>query len=245
MALTIFILYLLSLASSSAALAIYLLAAAKLGKKQNTPLCLLSVLSVLCSIFGMFHHLSFPRGYVILWISEESLEPSSLITAFLSLIFSVVMIFVVMKRMFDIAQDSSAPSSAPLAASTASSGDGASEAAAQANEPASQKASETVEQNDVQTIAKAEEATAQSRSNLFRAIQEEFGFTERETELCKLICEGKSNPDIAKELFISENTVKTHIYNLFRKADVSSRMELASLISAYYSGRSDEQGSEG
>ena len=49
--------------------------------------------------------------------------------------------------------------------------------------------------------------------------------TSREKEILALIAEGKSNKDIAAELFISVNTVKVHVSNIFQKIDVSSRTE--------------------
>ena len=54
--------------------------------------------------------------------------------------------------------------------------------------------------------------------------------TDREQEVLQLILSGKSNREIAAALFISENTVKTHIRNIFSKYDVSSRVELVSTI---------------
>jgi DNA-binding NarL/FixJ family response regulator len=50
-------------------------------------------------------------------------------------------------------------------------------------------------------------------------------FSKREIEILELIKEGKSNPEISQTLFISENTVKTHIKNLYKKLSVSSRKE--------------------
>ncbi|MDD2361464.1 MAG: helix-turn-helix transcriptional regulator [Oscillospiraceae bacterium] len=54
--------------------------------------------------------------------------------------------------------------------------------------------------------------------------------TVREQEVLQLILSGKSNREIASTLFISENTVKTHIRNIFSKYDVSSRVELVSTL---------------
>lgn len=54
----------------------------------------------------------------------------------------------------------------------------------------------------------------------------EFGLTRREREITELIYTGKSNKQIAEQLFLSESTVKTHIYNIFRKTEVGSRVEL-------------------
>src|SRR5262249_38740863 len=49
--------------------------------------------------------------------------------------------------------------------------------------------------------------------------------TEREIEVLKLVARGMNNRDIAKELFISENTVKNHIRNILEKLQIHSRME--------------------
>jgi DNA-binding NarL/FixJ family response regulator len=49
--------------------------------------------------------------------------------------------------------------------------------------------------------------------------------TEREMQVLKLIARGMNNRDIAKELFISENTVKNHVRNILEKLQIHSRME--------------------
>ena len=49
--------------------------------------------------------------------------------------------------------------------------------------------------------------------------------TEREMEVLKLVAKGHNNRDIAKELYISENTVKNHIRNILEKLHLHSRME--------------------
>jgi len=58
----------------------------------------------------------------------------------------------------------------------------------------------------------------------------QFSLTKRERELVELIYQGKSNKEIAEELFLSESTVKTHIYNIFRKMDVKNRIEVIRII---------------
>ncbi len=45
----------------------------------------------------------------------------------------------------------------------------------------------------------------------------------RETEVLALVAQGKSNPAIAKALFVSEATVKTHLLHVFEKLNVSDR----------------------
>ena len=49
--------------------------------------------------------------------------------------------------------------------------------------------------------------------------------TDREMEVLRLVAKGKNNRDIAKELFISENTVKNHIRNILEKLHLHSRMQ--------------------
>ncbi len=49
--------------------------------------------------------------------------------------------------------------------------------------------------------------------------------TDREMQVLKLVARGLHNRDIAKELFISENTVKNHVRNILDKLQLHSRME--------------------
>jgi DNA-binding NarL/FixJ family response regulator len=49
--------------------------------------------------------------------------------------------------------------------------------------------------------------------------------TKRETEILNLIGLGKSNLEIAEELFISYKTVKNHVYNMFTKLGIHTRAE--------------------
>ena len=51
--------------------------------------------------------------------------------------------------------------------------------------------------------------------------------TERELEIAGLIVDRKTNSEIAGELFLSKKTVETHIRNMFRKLDASSRVDIA------------------
>lgn len=55
----------------------------------------------------------------------------------------------------------------------------------------------------------------------------ESRLTRRETEILSKLAGGSSNQNIAKTLFISRHTVKTHVYNIYKKIDVSDRLQAA------------------
>ena len=51
--------------------------------------------------------------------------------------------------------------------------------------------------------------------------------TDREIEICRLIAEGKSNKEIADELYLSQGTVKNHITKMLLKLELRDRTQLA------------------
>jgi DNA-binding NarL/FixJ family response regulator len=65
-----------------------------------------------------------------------------------------------------------------------------------------------------------------------RAPESPEALTERETQVLKLIAHGKANKQIARELFIGEATVKSHVHSILSKLNVSSRTQ-----AALYAGR--------
>lgn len=60
-----------------------------------------------------------------------------------------------------------------------------------------------------------------------------YGITPREAEVIEYIGRGLSNQDIADSLHVSLTTIRTHIYNIFRKTDVKSRVELLKVVSGF------------
>lgn len=62
---------------------------------------------------------------------------------------------------------------------------------------------------------------------------ENIPLTERECEILNELRHGASNIDIARALFISENTVRTHLYNVFRKLSVKNRTQAVSWANNY------------
>lgn len=57
-----------------------------------------------------------------------------------------------------------------------------------------------------------------------------YNITERELEIILLIVAGNSNQDIGERLFISINTVRNHIYNIYKKVGIKKRYELIHML---------------
>ena len=57
--------------------------------------------------------------------------------------------------------------------------------------------------------------------------EKDYGLTGRETQILKLITEGYSNIEIAKELFVSINTTKAHVASILQKLEVDDRLQAA------------------
>ena len=55
----------------------------------------------------------------------------------------------------------------------------------------------------------------------------------RETEVLRLITEGYTNTQISELLFVSPNTIKTHINNIFNKLGVNDRTQAAVLATRH------------
>ena len=62
------------------------------------------------------------------------------------------------------------------------------------------------------------------------AFLSKYGVTDREREIILKVVQGKSNADIAGELFISLATVKTHLHNIYKKIGVDSRYDLLARV---------------
>jgi DNA-binding NarL/FixJ family response regulator len=56
-----------------------------------------------------------------------------------------------------------------------------------------------------------------------------YGLTDRELLVLRLVAAGRSNGEIAAELFISRKTASVHVSNTLRKLGVSNRAQAASL----------------
>jgi len=73
------------------------------------------------------------------------------------------------------------------------------------------------------------EGLEETRTNndAYKSKAEEDNLTRREIQVLLLIADGKSNKEIAEDLFISEKTVKNHVSNIFKKIHVIDRTQAA------------------
>ncbi|HEX8917013.1 MAG TPA: response regulator transcription factor [Chloroflexota bacterium] len=65
------------------------------------------------------------------------------------------------------------------------------------------------------------------------------GLTQREVDVLRLIAQGMNNREIAGRLFVSEATVKTHINNIFSKAELRDRAQ--AVVYAIHHGLADQE----
>ena len=100
------------------------------------------------------------------------------------------------------------------------------------------------------------ESVLQQRMNEFQVYEQEkskavgkeqltefcayYGLTERETEILRLILEGKSNQELSKELYITVGTVKAHVHSIFGKLEVTRRSQLMTMFMNYGKSRSSD-----
>lgn len=61
-------------------------------------------------------------------------------------------------------------------------------------------------------------------------LAERYELTAREREIVALMREGRSNPEIGEALYVTRNTVKKHIQNIYEKLGVNSRKGLEELL---------------
>ncbi|CAN5251832.1 response regulator transcription factor [soil metagenome] len=77
----------------------------------------------------------------------------------------------------------------------------------------------------VRSVARGEVALAPSIAAMLvqRVARPTVTLSPRETEVLALVAQGASNPEIARALYLSEATVKTHLLHVFEKLGVSDR----------------------
>lgn len=61
-------------------------------------------------------------------------------------------------------------------------------------------------------------------------LAERYGFTPRESDIFLLLAQGYTMPAISERLFVSENTVKSHVKRIYQKLGIHTRSELIDLV---------------
>jgi DNA-binding CsgD family transcriptional regulator len=83
-------------------------------------------------------------------------------------------------------------------------------------------------QNYLETIRQLQQENTPNKQNIPNIGA--FNLTEQEEKVLMLIANGKTNAEIAEELFVSVNTVKFHVKNIYVKLDVKNRVQAINLI---------------
>lgn len=69
-----------------------------------------------------------------------------------------------------------------------------------------------------------------NRKTPAQSLQPDVKLTKRERQILTLIHDGATNADIANELQVSEHTVKSHLYNVYKKIGVRNRLEASNWV---------------
>ena len=79
--------------------------------------------------------------------------------------------------------------------------------------------------------AEAQEAASTSAFGKENTVDlSEYGMTDREKEICRLISEGCTNSQIASILYISEGTVKNYVSTIYDKLDEHDRTKVVLML---------------
>lgn len=75
-----------------------------------------------------------------------------------------------------------------------------------------------------------EDVETSLEQDTFGQLQDQFGLSEREIDVLKLLANGLTNQQIGETLYLSSNTVKFHIRNIYLKMDINNRAQAVSKI---------------
>lgn len=79
-------------------------------------------------------------------------------------------------------------------------------------------------------LANDNQSMNENKKRVSIKLKNRFDITDRETEIIGLVFNGYSNSEISSKLYISENTVKKHLSNIYIKLHISSRPQLVKFI---------------
>jgi DNA-binding CsgD family transcriptional regulator len=87
-----------------------------------------------------------------------------------------------------------------------------------------------LEQAGSKSIMVLMEKVAKKHQVDFEKAGKQYGLSKREMEVVRFVCQGLTNKEIGKALFISEWTVKDHMKNIMKRMNTKSRSEIIALI---------------
>lgn len=87
-----------------------------------------------------------------------------------------------------------------------------------------------IAKNGGQIPSKGQNTSPDTMETRCRTLAEDFRLTAREEEILTHLAKGHSSAHIGEVLYISPNTVRTHVHNLYRKLGVNTRDELTELV---------------
>jgi DNA-binding NarL/FixJ family response regulator len=91
----------------------------------------------------------------------------------------------------------------------------------------------TVLDEALTVLAAAERAVDSARPRASESRGPIDGLSPREREVLAMVAEGRSNKAIAQALYVSPNTIKTHVASLLSKLHVESRVQLAAMATRH------------
>lgn len=95
------------------------------------------------------------------------------------------------------------------------------------------KSIEEVQSSDYSPHMNVLEEASTIQSEIIEAFGKECGLSRREMEVLPLLLSGKTSSYISEKLYVAPGTVKTHIYNIYRKMGIHSKMEMFDLFELY------------
>lgn len=78
--------------------------------------------------------------------------------------------------------------------------------------------------------APSPQGAPQSEEDMENEMEKKFSLTEREMEMLRLLLRGKSNKEISALTYVSTDTVKSHLQNIYKKLGVRTRLEAVTLF---------------
>jgi DNA-binding NarL/FixJ family response regulator len=86
----------------------------------------------------------------------------------------------------------------------------------------------------ISTIAKSVEFHSAEKEHDLSKLHDQLQLTQRETEVLKLLIEGRSNIEIGQQLHLSPRTIEKYVSSLLRKSDLNNRIELICYAMEHY-----------